>query len=73
VLADINIIIPQGTRPEEHMHVQGQKEFQVCLISGIEGGGMGQISSKGRIETSSHHHLMETIGEEKMQNRGLWE
>ena len=28
----ININIPRGTQPEEHMHIQGQKVVQVCLL-----------------------------------------
>jgi hypothetical protein len=35
VLAGINIIIPQGARPEKHMHNQGVKASQVYLLSDI--------------------------------------
>jgi hypothetical protein len=43
----ININIPRGTQPEEHMHIQGHKVAQVCLPSDIIGGDMDRITCKG--------------------------
>jgi hypothetical protein len=35
VLLGINVIIPQGTRPEKHMYDQGRKAAQVYILSCI--------------------------------------
>jgi hypothetical protein len=47
VLAGINVIVLQGTRPEEHMKIQGWKESKVCLMSYIREGYMDKIACKG--------------------------
>jgi hypothetical protein len=56
-LIDI-IMIHQGTRPEEHMHIQGQREAQVCPLSEDKRGGMSHIYCKERLGSSSHQPLM---------------
>jgi hypothetical protein len=51
---------------------QGQREAQVCPLSEIRGGGLSQIFCKESSGSSSHHHLMESIGREKMLKPGCW-
>jgi hypothetical protein len=72
VLVDIIIIIHQDTQREEHMHVQGWREAQLCPVSNIRVGYMGQIFCKEISKSSSHHILMESIGRE-MSKPSCWE
>ena len=73
VITSINIINPQGTQLEEHMHNKGQEESQMCLLLDIIGGDMGQIACKRRRGKLSCHNLMERIREENMQKHGCLE
>jgi hypothetical protein len=63
---------PGNSTRREYAHSRSERIPSMSL-SDIRGGDMGQISCKGSSERSSHHHLMERIGREKMQKHGCWE